>query len=111
MDQKIYLDHLAITEKAIALGKADLDCAGHETELALAVLATCRQAQAEYVAHRNRLLKSLQQHGCTDAKIRPGLRKHPRAGEASRDSCRATIVIARGVRREFARRVAERKFQ
>ncbi|HLZ01085.1 MAG TPA: hypothetical protein VKR55_02925 [Bradyrhizobium sp.] len=78
MDRRMALEHLATTEKGIALGErhiareeqmiADLDRAGADTKLALAVLATYRQTQAEHVAHRNRLLKMLREP-CTTATI------------------------------------------
>jgi hypothetical protein len=71
MDRKMELDHLAIAEKAVAAGErhiareeqmiAELDRDGHDTSLALATLANYRRMQAEHVAHRDLLLKMLQQ--------------------------------------------------
>ncbi len=71
MDRKMELDHLAIAEKAVADGElhiareeraiADLDRAGHDTTLARDTLATFRRSLAEHVAHRDLLLKMLQQ--------------------------------------------------
>ena len=73
MDRRMCLDHLAIAERAIAFGErhiareeqliSDLDRAGRETKLALAVLATYRLTQAEHVRHRDLLLEMLQQDG------------------------------------------------
>jgi hypothetical protein len=86
MDRKMALDHLATAEEAIALGDrhiareeqmiADLDRAGHDTTLALAVLATYRQMQAQLVAHRNLLLNRLQllqQHANANASARAAI--------------------------------------
>jgi hypothetical protein len=82
MDRDMELAHLAIAEKAVAEGErhirreermiADLDRGGPDTKLALAVLATYRRMQAEHVAHRNRLLKMLQQDSSAAAMFRPG---------------------------------------
>jgi glutamine synthetase adenylyltransferase len=71
MDRKMELDHLAIAEKAVAKGErhiereeqliADLDRAGHDTKHARETLANFRRMQAEHVAHRDLLLKMLQE--------------------------------------------------
>ncbi len=86
MDRKMELDHLAIAEKAVADGErhiereeqaiADMDRAGHDTKLACATLANFRHMQAEHVAHRDLLLKMLQDAAkprlTTDPIFRPG---------------------------------------
>lgn len=82
MDRKMELDHLAVAERAVALGErhiereermiADLDRDGHDTTQARALLATYRLTQAEHVAHRNRLLRMLQQRNGSSAIFRPG---------------------------------------
>jgi hypothetical protein len=64
------LAHLAIAEKNVALGErhiehqeplvSDLDRHGHDTSEALALLDMFRRPQAEHVAHRDFLLKELQ---------------------------------------------------
>jgi hypothetical protein len=71
MDRKMELDHLAIAEKAAAESErhiereeqaiADLDRAGHDTKLARETLATSRRMQAAHIAHRDLILKMLQQ--------------------------------------------------
>ena len=71
MDRKMELHHLAIAERAVLKGDrhiareeqmiAELDRDGHDTKLALATLANYRRMQAEHVAHRDLLLKMLQQ--------------------------------------------------
>ena len=78
MDRKMELDHLAIAEKAVADGErhiareeqmiSDLDRTGHDTKLALAVLATYRRTLVEHIAHRDLILKMMQQDA---AKARP----------------------------------------
>ena len=82
MDRKMELDHLAVAERAVAQGErhiereermiADLDRDGHDTTQARALLATYRLTQADHVAHRNRLLKMLQQRNGSSAIFRPG---------------------------------------
>ena len=87
MDRKMELDHLVIAEKAVAAGErhiereeqaiADLDRAGHDTTLARATLATFRRAQAAHIAHRDTLLKMLQENTAkpcltADPIFRPG---------------------------------------
>lgn len=82
MDRKMELDHLALAEKAVAEGErhigreeqmiADLDRGGHDTKLACETLATLRRMQSEHVAHRNLLLKLLQQEQLPDPMFRPG---------------------------------------
>ena len=83
MDRKIELAHFAIAEKAVADGEhhiereeqmlADLDRAGHDTKQARETLAIFQRMQAEHVAHRNLLLKLLQQQGGSpDPIYRPG---------------------------------------
>jgi hypothetical protein len=87
MDRETELAHLAIAEKAVADGErhiqlqeqrvAELD-RDHDTKRALATLATFRQMQAEHVAHRDLILKMLQQDAAakperlTDPIFRPG---------------------------------------
>jgi hypothetical protein len=63
MDRDMALEHLVQTERVIAEAErlidhqervvAQLDRDGHDTEEALALLATFRRSQAEHVAHRN----------------------------------------------------------
>ena len=84
MDRKMELDHLAIAERAVATGQrhiereermiADLERGGHseDIELARETLTTLRAMQAEHIAHRNLLLKMLQQGGSDDPIFRPG---------------------------------------
>ncbi len=84
MKRDMELAHLAIAEKAVEQGErhirreeqmiADLDRAGHDTKLALEVLATYRRIQVEHIAHRNRLLELLRRNREPDAIFRPG---HP----------------------------------
>src|SRR5215475_318919 len=71
MDRSTELAHLAIAERAVASGErhielqeqrvAELDRDGHDTKRALATLAIFRQVRAEHVAHRDLLLKILQE--------------------------------------------------
>jgi hypothetical protein len=99
MDRKMELDHLAIGQRAISNGErhiqreeqaiADLDRAGHDTSLARDMLATFRRVQAEHVAHRNLILKMLQQDAAkprvaTGPIFRPGHYDPEPAQEASR---------------------------
>ena len=82
MDRRMELDHLAVAERAVVLGErhiareermiADLDRDGHDTTQARALLATYRLTQAEHIAHRNRILKMLQQRSGSSAIFRPG---------------------------------------
>ena len=84
MDRKIELEHLALAEKAVLDGEhhiereeqmiADLERGGHSEDVALAreVLETLRRMQDEHLAHRNLLLKMLQQGGSDDPIFRPG---------------------------------------
>ncbi|HZR75183.1 hypothetical protein [Bradyrhizobium sp.] len=82
MDRKMELDHLAIAEKAVVEGDrhiareeqmiADLERGGHDTKLAFETLATLRRMQAAHIAHRDLLLKMLQQGNSADAIFRPG---------------------------------------
>jgi hypothetical protein len=78
-------DHLALAERNIAESErhiareeqmiSDLERGGHDTKLALETLANYRRMQAEHVAHRNTLLKLLQQSGycySPDPIFRPG---------------------------------------
>ena len=81
MDRNTELAHLAIAEKAGAQGErhiqrqeervAELDRDGHDTKRALSTLAVFRKMQAEHVAHRDLLLKMLQQEAA---------KPHPRTG-------------------------------
>jgi hypothetical protein len=76
MDRETELARLANAEKAVTDGErhiqlqeqrvAELD-RDHDTKRALATLATFRQMQAEHVAHRDLILKMLQQ----DAAAKP----------------------------------------
>jgi hypothetical protein len=76
MNRTMELTHLAIAEKAVAQGErhiqreeemiAELDRAGHDTKQALTMLATYRKLQAQHVAHRDQILKALQQQGGRD---------------------------------------------
>jgi hypothetical protein len=71
MDRGLELAHLAVAEKAVNLGErhilqqearvAELDRDGHDTAQALATLAIFRKNQAEHVAHRDLILKMLQE--------------------------------------------------
>lgn len=71
MDRGIELAHLAVAEKAVAQGErhilqqeervAELDRHGHDTRQALAVLAIFRKNQTQHLAHRDLLLKILQE--------------------------------------------------
>jgi hypothetical protein len=82
MNREMELQHLALAEKTIALGErhiqreeqmiSELDRDGHDTSEALALLETYRRTQAQHVAHRNMLLKLLQQKDEPDAIFRPG---------------------------------------
>ncbi len=82
MDRDTELAHLAIAQKAVANGErhildqerrvAELDRDGHDTKRAMATLVIFRRLQAEHVAHRDLLLKILQQ----DA-TRPHLTQDP----------------------------------
>jgi hypothetical protein len=82
MNRKMELEHLAIAEKAVALGEchilreeqmiAELDRHGHDTSEALALLAAYRRTQAEHLAHRSLILKTLQQKDGPDRIFRPG---------------------------------------
>ena len=85
MDWKMELNHLALAESAVLQGEghiareeqmiSDLERGGHDTKLALETLANYRRMQAEHVAHRNTLLKLLQQSGycySPDPIFRPG---------------------------------------
>ena len=77
MNLKMERAHLAIAEKAVAVGEqhildqerrvAELDWDGHDTKRALATLANFRRMQAEHVAHRNLLLHMLQQDAARPA--------------------------------------------
>jgi hypothetical protein len=85
MDRKMELNHLALAESAVLQGErhiareeqmiSDLERGGHDTKLALETLANYRRMQAEHIAHRNMILKLLQQSGycCSpDPIFRPG---------------------------------------
>jgi hypothetical protein len=84
MDREIELAHLAIAEKAVAESErhiereeqmiADLERGGHHQDLNLALqtLANYRRMHVEHVAHRNLLLKMLQQGSTPDPTFRPG---------------------------------------
>ena len=71
MDRETELAHLATAEKAVSDGErhiqhqeqivAELDRDGHDTKEALALLATFRRIQTQHVAHRDFLLKKIQQ--------------------------------------------------
>lgn len=77
MNREMELAHLAIADKAVASGErhillqerrvAELDRDGHDTKQALATLAIFRRLQVEHVAHRDLILKVLQQG---EAKLR-----------------------------------------
>jgi hypothetical protein len=81
MDRKMELEHLAIAERAVLEGErhiareeqmlSDLDRAGHDTKLAQETLDSLRRMQAAHVAHRDLLLKMLQEHGFVDVTFRP----------------------------------------
>ena len=94
-------DHLAIAEKAVADGErhiargeraiADLDRAGHDTKVARDTLATFRRTLAEHIAHRDLLLKMLQQDAAkprltTDLIFRPGHYDSPAEPIANADA-------------------------
>jgi len=70
MNREMMLAHLAMAEKNVALSNrhierqeelfAELDRDGHDTSMALDLLATFRRSQAQHIAHRDFLLKELQ---------------------------------------------------
>jgi hypothetical protein len=71
MDRAMELAHLAEAERHIAEGKrrlerqeeivAELKRQGHDAETALCLLALFRQVQADYVSHRDRIQKALEE--------------------------------------------------
>ncbi|MDE1936666.1 hypothetical protein [Bradyrhizobium sp.] len=92
MDRKTELQHLALAERTVAQGErhiareeqmiSELDRAGHDTSEAVALLATYRRTQAQHVAHRNLILKMLQQ-GDPGEIFRPGHYDSPQHDEAT----------------------------
>mgnify|MGYP005817339777 CR=1 FL=1 len=73
MDRTTELKHLIDADKRVAQGEhhiarqeqliAELDIHGHDATMARTLLDTFRRCQAEHVAHRNLVLRELQQHG------------------------------------------------
>ena len=94
MERKMELAHLAIAEKTVADGErhiqrqeqrvAELDRDGHDTEQALATLATFRQMQAEHVAHRDLLLKIMQQDAARAQLVIGPIFRQPEKGRSSK---------------------------
>ncbi|WP_316206504.1 MULTISPECIES: hypothetical protein [unclassified Bradyrhizobium] len=72
MDRMVELKHLIDADKRVAQGAhhmarqeqivAELDSHGHDPTSALALLDTFRRCQAGHVAHRDSILRGLQQH-------------------------------------------------
>ena len=70
VDRATLLEHLAQGERHVAEGEphigrqealvAEMECEGHDTKRALAILATLRETQTQHVLNVERLLKKLQ---------------------------------------------------